>query len=113
MDFWSRFHFSRYQKETVGIALAIISAIAYGKTRALAVILKLPCMKKILYGILFAEDETKKDYVLRRVLKNMPMDKFDDCFNVLFNAVKKRHAIKKKIIKFFAEISSNSKRLSS
>ncbi len=82
----------------------LISAIACGNIHALATMLKLPCMKKILYDTLFAEDETKKDYVLRRALKSMPIDKFDDCFNVLINAVKKRHRIKKKIIKFFAEV---------
>jgi len=82
----------------------LISALAYGKTQALAAMLKLKCIKKILYGLLFAEDETQKNYVLRRALRNIPSDKVNDCFNILLNAVETKHAIKKKLIKFFAKI---------
>ncbi len=80
---------------------ALISAIAEGKLHALAAMLKLKCMKAKLYEILFAEDETKNDLVLRRALIDMPGDKIDECYNILLKAVEKRYGIKKKIVTFF------------
>lgn len=79
----------------------LMFAIAHTKTKALACLLTLKCVKKSLYELLFAEDETKKDYVLKRAIKKLSHQQLQEIHSILLKAVAKKPAIKKKLKKFF------------
>lgn len=79
---------------------ALLYAIAHGKTHALRSLLNIKSVKKHLAELLFAEDETKDDFVLKRALQDTPNDHYHETCRILNKVASTRPTIKRKLKKF-------------
>ncbi|MDA8562092.1 hypothetical protein N9L02_03135, partial [Gammaproteobacteria bacterium] len=82
----------------------LISSIAKGKTKSLEALLNIEVVHNSLNELLFSEDETKKDFAIKRALSMTPKNIYQEICSILLNNINRRYVIKNKLLKIINDI---------